>query len=143
MNILELLWMKIISDGLKIHYYNHYLHLFLLNPGERRTAGNGRDATENTRKFEVVFRAGSFWNFSVDSDKFQCFPAGSVRKSWEKSGKFPTGIPASMFQVFPASFLEDPARSGGRNYRPGNEFIFLAYYSFLFSTGRRGCCSFG
>jgi hypothetical protein len=37
------------------------------HPGERRTAGNGRDATENTRKLEAVFRSGIFRIFSVDS----------------------------------------------------------------------------
>jgi len=55
-------------------------------PGERRTAGNSRDATENTRKLEAVFRSGISRIFSGD---------------------------------FPASFLEDPARSCGRNDRPG------------------------
>ncbi len=48
------------------------------NPGERRTAGNGRDATENTRKLEAVFRSGSCQIFfSLDSNNFPCFPAGS------------------------------------------------------------------
>ncbi len=29
-----------------------------LSPGERRTTGNGRNATENTRMLEAVFRPG-------------------------------------------------------------------------------------
>ncbi len=53
--------------------------------------------------------------FPVDSNNFQCFPAGSVRKSSEKkSGKFPTGIllPCSKyFPSFPAGSGDFPGRS--------------------------------
>ncbi len=76
-------------------------------PGERRTAGNGRDPTENTRKLEAVFR----W-ISTNSSAFRQDPSGNHRK---KSGALPTGILLACSRYFPegsgdfpVSFLEDP-----------------------------------
>ena len=99
-------------------------------PGERRTEGNGRDATENTRKLEAVFRSGISRIFSGG---FQQLPvlSGRIRPEiiGKKYGKFQAGIllPCSRYFPcfpagsgdFPASFLKDPARSGGRNDQPG------------------------
>jgi len=105
--------------------------------GKRSTAGNGRDATENTRKLEGVFRSEISLMFSGGFQQLSVL-SGNHR---EKSGKFPTRIllprsryfptrillPRSRYfpcfpvgsSDFPASFLEDPTRSGGRNDRPG------------------------
>ncbi len=53
--------------------------------------------------------------FPVDSDNFQCFPRGSFRNYWKKSGKFRTRILLLCSRYFPCF----PAGSGGRNDRPG------------------------
>ncbi len=109
----------------------------LINRRERRTAGNGQDATENTRKLKAVFRSGISRWIPRTSSAFQQDPSGNHRK---KSGKFPTGIllPCSRYFAcfpagasdFPASFLEDPARSSGRNDRPlkyKQKFYFIIF----------------
>jgi hypothetical protein len=69
--------------------------------GERRTAGNSRDATENSRKLEAVFRSGIFRIFSGG---FQQLPVFSCKIRPEIIGKIreiPDRNAASMFQVFP------------------------------------------
>ncbi len=79
---------------------------------------------------EAVFRPE---NFRIFSDNFRLVPAGKHRKSTgihrKKSRRFPVGIllPCSSdFRCFPAgsgdfpaSSLQDPGGSGGRNHRPG------------------------
>jgi hypothetical protein len=59
---------------------------YFTNPGERRTAGNGRGATENTRKLEAVFRSGISRIFS---DGFQQLPVLSGMIRPEIIGKDP------------------------------------------------------
>jgi hypothetical protein len=69
--------------------------------GERRTAGNGRDATEKTRKLEGVFRPGIF---RILFGGFRQIPLVSARIRLEIIGKIrkiPGGNTASMFQIFP------------------------------------------
>jgi hypothetical protein len=78
------------------------------NPGERRTAVNGRDVTENTRKLEAVFRPGIFWIFSGG---FQQLPvlSGGIRP--EMIGTNPgNSRPEYCFHVPGISrvFLQEP-----------------------------------
>ena len=60
-----------------------YFH-FQTYSGERRTVGNGRNATENTRKLEAVFRAGLSRIFSGG---IRQLPVLSVRNRPEIIGK--------------------------------------------------------
>ncbi len=92
------------------------------------------------RKLPVPGNSGDFVaavfrpeNFRIFSDDFRSVPAEKHRKLTgihrKKSGRFPVGIllPCSSdfqcfpagFGDFPASFLQDPGGSGGRNRRPG------------------------
>jgi hypothetical protein len=64
------------------------------NRGERRTAGNGWDATENTRKLAAVFRSGIFRWIPTTSSAFRQDPSVNHRE-------IPDWNTASMFQVFP------------------------------------------
>ena len=80
-------------------------------------------------------------NFRIFSDDFRPVPAGKHRKLTgihrKKIRKFPVGIllpcsgdfrcfPAGSGD-FPASFLQDPAGSGGRNLRPG-VYVSISYW---------------
>ena len=102
----------------------------LKHPRSNRTARK-RPVPWNSGDFvEAVFRPEIFRIFS---DDFRSVPAGKHRKlagiHRKKSGQFPAGIllPCSSdfrcfpagYGGFPASFLQDPAGSGGRNLRPG------------------------
>jgi hypothetical protein len=118
----------IITDNLKNLRYTDYLMSAYNNfPGERRTAGNGPDATENHSKLEAVFRPGISGFFSVYSDKFQCFPPGSIRKSLEKipenfRREYCFHVPdMSLVSVQdPVASRIFPARSCGRKDHPGS-----------------------
>jgi len=66
-------------------------------PGEQRTAGNSRDATENTRKLEAVFRSG----ISTTSSAFRQDPSGNHRKNPGNSRPpYPVGKHRNMEAVF-------------------------------------------
>ncbi len=68
-----------------------------VNDVRRKTAGM-------QRKILGSWKQNSGWKFPgffpVDSNDFQCFPAGSVWKSSEKIREIPDWNNASMFQVF-------------------------------------------
>jgi hypothetical protein len=78
------------------------------NPGEQRTAGNGRDATENTRQLEAVF-----WSriSRIFSGRFQQLPVLPVRIRPEIIGKNPgNSQPEYCCHILGISrvFLQDP-----------------------------------
>jgi hypothetical protein len=99
-------------------------------PGERSRTGNGRDATENTRKLEAVFRSGIF---RIVFGGFRQNPSGNHRK---KSGKFQAGIllPYSRYFLrfpagscdFSAYFLQDPVAG---TITLGSIFLETSLYS--------------
>ncbi len=69
-----------------------------VNDVRRETAGMQRKILGSWKQYSG---REFFGFFSVDSDKFLCFPAGYVRKSSEKIRKIPGGNTASIFQIFP------------------------------------------
>jgi hypothetical protein len=75
---------------------------------------------------EAVFRSGIFRIFSGGFQQVPVFSCKIRPEIIEKIREIPDRNTASMFQVFPASFLEDPARTGGRNDRPG--LMLMVFY---------------
>jgi hypothetical protein len=63
--------------------------------GEQRTGGNGRDATENTRKLEAVFWSGISRIFSV---RFQQLPVLSSRILWQERSTWVSSPHSSINQ---------------------------------------------
>jgi hypothetical protein len=69
-----------------------------VNDLRRETAGMQRKILGSWKQYSGREFPGFF---RVDSNNFQCFPAGSVPKSSEKIWEIPNRNTASMFQVFP------------------------------------------
>ncbi len=116
------------SNFRKLIWYPKYIqfpgNLYNASYGKRPVTGNSGDFVEAVFWLEI---------YRIFSNAFRQAPAGKHRKlegiRRKKSENFPARIvlPCSSdiwcflagYGDFPASFLQDPARSGDRNHRPG------------------------